>query len=272
MAGGVRIIKKKGGGHGHHGGAWKVAYADFVTAMMALFMVMWLLASSDSSQRKEIANYFRSGILPEGSLSMKASQNRPSVIEETSTAPNGQTQMSVATEQMKMAIKSLAKINPNLSDLATQVTVSQTPDGILIEMVDRDKDGAMLYDVSSAKMKPRLQQFLNQLAPALKEQGRQIEIIGHTDARPFADGSGKTNWSLSFERADGARQVLAESGLGGQIKAVRAYGDSQLKDEQNPFSASNRRLALLLVAQPSDEQPVEATEEQPPKPAPGQSQ
>ena len=244
---GVRIIKKKAGGHGHHGGAWKVAYADFVTAMMALFMVMWLLASSDSTQRKEIANYFRSGILPEGSMTMKAAQNRPAVIEEAASAPTGESTPSHTAEQMRQTIDSVTRVNPALRDFAAQVTVKDTPQGVLIEIADADKGGAMSFDVSSAKMKPRLEEFLKTLAPFLKEQGNKIEIIGHTDARPFADGSGRTNWSLSFDRADQARLVLVDQGLGPQINAVRAYGDSQLRDKANPYAATNRRLAILLL-------------------------
>jgi chemotaxis protein MotB len=247
MAGGVRIIKKKGGGHGHHGGAWKVAYADFVTAMMALFMVMWLLASSDSAQRQEIANYFRSGILPEGSMTMKAAQNRPSVIEETAVPPGQSNTPSETSHQMQEAISKVTKVNPMLRDFATQVSVKDTPQGVLIEIADKDTNGEMFFDVSSAKMKPKLEEFLTQLAPFLEQQGKKIELLGHTDARPFADGSGKTNWSLSFERADAARLVFVKKGLGPKINAVRAYGDSDLRDKGNPYSAANRRLQILLL-------------------------
>src|SRR5690349_9457630 len=121
----ARKFKKKGGGHGHHGGAWKVAYADFVTAMMALFMVMWLLASTDSSSRKEIANYFRTGILPEGDMSMgRASQFQPAIIEETGKPPPGNNAQTLQqAKDLKSAIAAMAKGNSTLAKLVNQVTV-----------------------------------------------------------------------------------------------------------------------------------------------------
>jgi chemotaxis protein MotB len=255
MAEGRRIIiKKKGGGHGHHGGAWKVAYADFVTAMMALFMVMWLLASTDQQSRKEISRYFRTGILPDGDLAMeRAAQTRPSVIEETSMPTPRKSAAAAAGKQAKelgKAIERMVKSDPELAKLAAQVSVKLTEQGVLIEAVDRDGQ-SMLFDSASSELKPSLVAFLDKLGPLLARRKNRIQIMGHTDARPFVSKAGKTNWDLSYERATNARKVLEASGLErGQVTAVQAYGASQPRNATDPFAAENRRLAVLVLHDP----------------------
>ena len=246
-----RIIKKKSGGHGHHGGAWKVAYADFVTAMMALFMVMWLLASTDAKGRKEISNYFRTGVLPEGSMAMNsAAQTTPSVIEESGMPPTERRQLQEAAKaetkaQIKEQLGKLAAVDGELAKLARSVTVEVTDRGVVIQAVDQD-DG-LLFDVSSADLKPALVRLLRGLAPLLSEIGQPIEIDGHTDARPFAKGAVKSNWDLSFQRADAARRILELGGVSRQqVAGVLARGPSQLYVKDNPFASQNRRLSLLI--------------------------
>src|SRR5215475_2401028 len=137
----ARKIKKVEGGHGHHGGAWKVAYADFVSAMMALFMVMWLLASTDQATRKEISNYFRTGILPDGDMAMnRAAQLTPSVIQASPTpAPAGQEALDEKAEAAKALVgrlDRLAAVDPTLAQVMRNVHVSINEDGVLIEAVD----------------------------------------------------------------------------------------------------------------------------------------
>ncbi|HYU15104.1 MAG TPA: flagellar motor protein MotB, partial [Candidatus Acidoferrum sp.] len=170
MAEGRRIIKKKADAHPHHGGAWKVAYADFVTAMMALFMVMWLLASTDQASREEISRYFRTGILPEGDMAMnRAAQTRPSVIEEVATPPSKKGSSTAAVEQARAlgkAIEQMFKEDPELAKLAEQVSVSETEEGLLIEAIDRDGQ-SMLFDLASSELKPALVAFLGKLGPLL---------------------------------------------------------------------------------------------------------
>ncbi|MEO8550155.1 MAG: flagellar motor protein MotB, partial [Kofleriaceae bacterium] len=178
-----RKVIKKGDGHGHHGGAWKVAYADFVTAMMALFMVLWLLASSDAQTRKEIANYFRTGIMPEGSLSMnRAAQIAPPVIEAApSPPPPGQGSISEDTAtQLRNEMVRLGAIDATLAKVIEGVHVEVTPDGVLIEIVDEGNN--LLFDLSSAKLKQPLVDFLQKLGPVLADTDARIEVNGHTDA------------------------------------------------------------------------------------------
>jgi chemotaxis protein MotB len=255
MAEGRRIVKKKGGGHGHHGGAWKVAYADFVTAMMALFMVMWLLASTDQQSRQEISRYFRTGILPDGDLAMKrAAQSRPSVIEEASMPASSSKSSPSAEEQARQlgaAIESMVKADAELSKLAAQVSVTVGAEGLLIEAVDRDGQ-SMLFDSAASSLKPGLNEFLAKLAPILAARRNKIRIMGHTDARPFVSRADKTNWDLSYERATNARRVLESNGLPpGQVTAVDAHGPSMPRNPSDPYAAENRRLALLVLHDPA---------------------
>src|SRR5687768_6320360 len=188
----ARRYKKVEAAHGHHGGAWKVAYADFVTAMMALFMVLWLLASTDAASRKEISNYFRTGILPEGDLAMNhAAQIKPSVIEESGTPPPTDEQASF----------------DNKAEAAKQISDKL---GRLAALDDGDD---LLFDLSSAKLGQPLQRFLKAFAPMIVKLGRPVEINGHTDARAFTKGSKLNNWDLSYQRAAAAREIFEHNGV-----------------------------------------------------------
>ena len=246
----VIIIKKKAKGHAAHGGAWKVAYADFVTAMMALFMVMWLLAQTDQAQRQKLSEYFRTGMFT-GAPSVLSGgsglQDRAffDVVGRSSMQPE-----SAAFEQIAMAVRAklqrVSDENPVMKDVALNVRVSVTEDGLLITIVDGGQD--LLFDSSSSELKPRLVSLLEKLAPIIGQLDNQIQVHGHTDARQFPKGSGRSNWGLSFERANKAREVLENSGLRkGQVAGVFAHGDSSLMNKKEPFAPENRRLAILAV-------------------------
>ena len=253
----ARRFKKVEGGHGHHGGAWKVAYADFVTAMMALFMVLWLLASTDAQSRKEISNYFRTGILPEGDLSMgRASQAVPAIIEQTSQPPaeshEQQTldSQAVAAKQISDKLGRLAAIDSGLASVIKNVHVQTTSEGIVIDTVDEDK--GLLFDMSSSKLTEPMERFLRAFTPVLVALDKPIMINGHTDARPYASGSRLSNWDLSYQRASAAREILEGSGLpASAINGVFARGSTQLYKPDEPFSPQNRRLTFLVkIARP----------------------
>jgi chemotaxis protein MotB len=246
----ARRIKKVEGGHGHHGGAWKVAYADFVTAMMALFMVLWLLASTDQASRKEISNYFRTGVLPEGDLSMnRAAQITPSVIQSSPT-PATNTQEALderneAAKELVSRLNRLASVDGELAQVMRNVHVAVIQDGIMIEAVDGD--GGLLFDLASARLNEPLERFLRALGPALGVLDRPIEINGHTDARPFVPGARLSNWDLSYQRAEAAREILEAAGVAPrQITGVFARGASQLYIAADPLAPQNRRLSILV--------------------------
>jgi len=254
----VIIIKKKSKGHGggHHGGAWKVAYADFVTAMMALFMVMWLLAQTDQETRQQLSEYFRTGMFSGAPSVLNGGsgiQDRAffDVVGRSAMQPE-----SAAFEQITLAVRALIRRtsdeNPDLKDLDKNVRVSVTEEGLLITILDGGSD--LLFDRASSDLKPRLVALLEQLTPILKTLDNQLQIHGHTDARQFPKGSTRTNWQLSFERADRARAVIEEAGLPkGQIAGVFAHGDTSLMNRKEPFAPENRRLAILAVRRGMDE-------------------
>jgi chemotaxis protein MotB len=247
------IIKKKKGGHGGaHGGAWKVAYADFVTAMMALFMVLWLLTQADLKLRSQIASYFRDpGVLSGAAMVSEeandAKQRSPSVVTKDIIVVQGKAEQELLEGQaveIKKAIEGAARENPDLAELKDQVDVQVTDQGLVISVIDKGRD--LLFDLSSAELKPGLVKLLAQIAPILEKLPNGIQIGGHTDARPFPEGSGRSNWNLSFERADNARKVLEGNGLSkGHVKRVLAYADTEPLKPDEPLADENRRLSIL---------------------------
>jgi chemotaxis protein MotB len=280
----ARRIKKVEGGHGHHGGAWKVAYADFVTAMMALFMVLWLLASTDSQSRLEISNYFRTGLLPEVELPSQGSPQTTGVFIGAVMPTRQQAQPPSATgsgsgsgsgagpvderirtaEELVNRLNRLATLDPDLAQVMRNVRVDVSPDGIVIEVVDEAR--GLLFDVSSAKLKEPLERFLRVLGPAISALDRPVEINGHTDARPYAQGARLSNWDLSYQRAAAAREILEASGVASrQIVGVFARGSSQLYLPNEPYSPQNRRLSILVKIARTGGTKVAANEQPPAK-------
>jgi chemotaxis protein MotB len=251
------IIKKKKGGHGaHHGGAWKVAYADFVTAMMALFMVLWLLTQADMRLKEQIAQYFRSpGVLPGGAIvnpeNNAAKSREPQVVAKEILVVEGDAEQARLEEQkhaLDEALAKAAKESPELAELKDQVIIQVTDAGLSIQVVDKGRD--LLFDLSSAELKPALLTLLKQLARHLGHLPNPIEVGGHTDSRPFAPQAGITNWELAFVRANNARKVLETNGLrANQIKRVISYADSEPLVPENPLADENRRLSILAERQ-----------------------
>jgi chemotaxis protein MotB len=248
----VIIIKKKAKGHGgHHGGAWKVAYADFVTAMMAFFMVMWLLAQTDQSTRQQLSEYFRTGVFSGAPSVLNGGsgiQNKAyfDVVGQSAIQPES-AQFERVAAAVRAAMQRELTEDPAMKRLAQQLKVSVTEEGLLIQILDGSGDD-LLFDRSSSELKPRLDQLLAVIAPILGRLDNKIQVHGHTDAKPFPTGSTRSNWQLSFERADAARLVLEKNGLQkGQIGGVFAHGSSALFNPKEPFAPENRRLAILAV-------------------------
>jgi chemotaxis protein MotB len=243
----VVIIKKKGKGHGGaHGGAWKVAYADFVTAMMALFIVLWLLAQTDKELQKEISEYFRTGVF----------SGAPSILEGGSglldkgfvDVQGNEVEENVQSnaDAIKAVIKASIAQDPALKGMQDAVQVTVTSDGLLITFTDSSED--LLFDLSSSSLKKPLIKVLEGIAPLLTKTGYRLRIQGHTDARPFPTGSVRSNWSLSFERADQARRVLELKGFPDErLVGVFAHGASAPLDPGDPKAAANRRLSILAL-------------------------
>jgi len=232
------IIKKAKGHHGgHHGGAWKVAYADFVTAMMALFLVLWLLGSSNSQQRSVIAHYFREpgvftgsrGIVPDGGQDKLGA----GIIQ----APSLEVLKAHITER-------LAGLK-DLLDIYDQVPIKITEEGLLVEVIDKDKQA--FFDLSSAAVKPLMRKVLAVIVKEIEGTPNKIVISGHTDARQFSREKYYSNWDLSTERALNTRRALEELGLpADRVERVAGYADRQLRVPGNPLSAENRRISILI--------------------------
>jgi chemotaxis protein MotB len=233
------IIKRaKGRRVGHHGGAWKVAYADFVTAMMALFIVLWVLGSSDPKVKAGIAHYFRdpgvfsgsSGVVPDGGQDKLGS----GIAE------------SPSLEALESHIKQeFAKIK-DFPEIQDQVMIKVTDEGLLIEIIDKDKQG--FFEVSSATVKPVMRKVLALVVKEIKDAPNQVAIGGHTDARPFHNDSFYSNWDLSAARALNTRRSLEEMGIpSGRVERVVGYADRQLRVPDSPLSSENRRISILVM-------------------------
>jgi chemotaxis protein MotB len=215
---------------------------------MALFMVLWLLASSDAQTRKEIANYFRTGIMPEGSLSMnRAAQITPSVIEAApAPPPPGKESISNdAATALKNEMMRLGQVDEILAEVLKGVHVEVTPEGVLIEIVDEGNN--LLFDTASSRLKEPLIAFLKKMGPILGETEAKVEINGHTDAAPFAHGAKLSNWDLSYQRASASHDILVAAGLDdAQVSGVFARGSSQPYIKTDPYAPQNRRISILV--------------------------
>jgi chemotaxis protein MotB len=251
------VVKRKKAAHAaHHGGAWKVAYADFVTAMMALFMVLWLLTQADVKLRAQIAQYFRNqGVLPGGAVinadAAAAKSREPQVVAQELIVVEGdgeQQRLESGKKAIDETIARAAQEDPDLALLKDQVIVQVTDAGLSIQVVDKGRD--LLFDLSSAELKPALLALLKPLARQLGHLPNPVQIGGHTDSRPFAPQAGITNWELAFNRANNARKVLETHGLrAGQIHRVTSYADTQPLVPENPLADENRRLSILAERQ-----------------------
>jgi chemotaxis protein MotB len=229
----IIVIKRKSGHAGHHGGAWKVAYADFVTAMMALFIVLWLLNTS-KPVREAIAGHFRDPAGTAGKLG-------------TSTAGPG-AQVVVAKDDMsklKEEIEKAISHMPNFDKLKDQIEIKVTPEGLRIELLESAK--GTFFDLASPRPNQNGEELLDLLAGELGKLPNKISIEGHTDSKPYSGKRNYGNWELSTDRANSARRLMQQQGLGErQVAQVRGFADELLRKPENPFDPSNRRISLIV--------------------------
>jgi chemotaxis protein MotB len=268
------IIKRvKKGGHAAHGGAWKIAYADFVTAMMAFFLLMWLLGSTSEGDKKGIADFFNSplkvSLIGGGSgsgdsssvvkgggtdLSRSSGQVKAGDIE----APRKTIQLKALKaeqrraeiarlESLKKKVEDVLAANPKLAALKSQIRLEMTRDGLRIQIVD--EQNRPMFDSGSAVVKPYMRELLREIGGVLGEVPNRLTLEGHTDAQPFGAGErGYSNWELSSDRANASRRELGAGGLPeDRVLLVQGLASSVLFDQSDPLSAVNRRISIIVM-------------------------
>ncbi|MGM0592973.1 MAG: flagellar motor protein MotB [Pseudomonadota bacterium] len=253
----IKRIRKVAGGH--HGGAWKIAYADFVTAMMAFFLLMWLLGSTSSEDRAAIADYFQnpsavqgpggastSMIKLGGALEVPRGSGEP-MHQPAAEELAQQMQEAARLDELMQRIKEQIENTPALAEFKEQLLLDITSEGLRIQIVDRE--GRPMFDRGSAVLKDYTAEILYELSRTVGDVPNHISITGHTDATAF---SGRrpdyTNWELSADRANAARRAMSRGGLG-QDKFGRVVGlaSSVPFDKENPAAAVNRRISIVVL-------------------------
>jgi chemotaxis protein MotB len=228
----IIVIKKKGGHGGHHGGAWKVAYADFVTAMMALFIVLWLLNSSQKVQ-KAVGGYFRD---PSGTTE-QAGSDMNGVAENFVTKDN----MDQIKEQLEKTIREV----PDFEKLKNNIDLTVTNEGLRIELTESAT--GTFFDSGSSKISPDGVELLGALGGELGKLPNTIAMEGHTDSKPYSAASSYTNWELSSDRANAARRLMLQHGIRtAQVTQVRGFADQRLRKKEAPLDPSSRRISLIV--------------------------
>ncbi len=293
------IIKRvKKGGHAAHGGAWKIAYADFVTAMMAFFLLMWLLGSTTEGDKKGIADYFGSPL----KLSMgggSGSGDSSSVVKGGGTdltRTSGQVKAgdvearrrslqlkalkadqrraeASRLEALKQKVEQALAANPKLESLKSQIRLEMTRDGLRIQIVD--EQNRPMFDSGSAVVKPDLRELLREIGSVLAEVPNRLTLEGHTDAQAFGAGErGYSNWELSSDRANASRRELGAGGLPeDRVLLVQGLASSVPFDASDPLSPANRRIGVIVMNRDAEDRllrirPDDPADESEPEPGP----
>jgi chemotaxis protein MotB len=236
----IVIIKKRRHAGGHHGGAWKVAYADFATAMMALFIVLWLTNSTEQV-KKAVGGYFRD---PTGS----GKQTGTGMGAVGESMPIARQDLNDVKKKLEQALRQA----PDLEKVRNHVDMTVTGEGLRIELLETEV--GTFFDSSSAHPTQQGGKMLTVLAQELGKLKNRITIEGHTDSRPFAAKGLYSNWELSSDRANAARRLMTASGVGAdQIADIRGYADKKLRKPADPADASNRRISIVVQWNPTSE-------------------
>ena len=287
------IIKKiKKGGHAVHGGAWKIAYADFVTAMMAFFLLMWLLGSTTEGDKKGIADYFSAplklSLLASGSgagdashvvkgggqdLTRSTGQVKRGEIDATRSTFNlhqlkaEQSRAEVARlEDLRKKVEAALAGNSELKGVASQILMEMTGDGLRIQIIDQDQ--RPMFASGSAVVQGYMRDLLRAVGKLLADVPNRLTLEGHTDALPFGAGAGEhgySNWELSADRANASRRELLSGGLPeDQVLRVQGLAASNPFDRKDPTAPANRRISIIVMTRDAEERVFRATPESEP--------
>jgi chemotaxis protein MotB len=240
----IIIVRKKGGHAGHHGGAWKVAYADFVTAMMAFFLVMWLVGQS-KSVKAGVGGYFRDpvgfseggrGVLPGGDSIDQAKPQAPS-----SAVQDERKRLEDVVTHIRVGIDAV----PAFKTLRDQVEFTVTPEGLRIDLIEKAESS--FFDSGSASLRGESEHILGVIAKELGSLEHDLVVEGHTDSHGYVATDRYSNWELSADRANTARRVMERQGLRAeQVISVTGHADRQLRVPTDPFDPRNRRVSILV--------------------------
>lgn len=275
------IIKKvKKQSHGHHGGSWKIAFADFVTAMMAFFLLMWLVASLNKAQKSAIADYFKQPIkvalmggenfgnrdinVKGGGPDVNESQGQVQattqpVVENTTHTEVTEEQITKAEakklEELKIQINKSMDKDPSLEGLKKQLRMDITTEGLRIQLIDNQKKP--MFDVGSDKVNPDMQPILANIAKLLNSVPNKVSIEGHTDANPYHNPAELeyTNWELSSQRANAARRALIKAGMNeDKVMMVSGFSSTILMNPKHPLNPENRRISIIVMKKQVEDQ------------------
>lgn len=258
----IIVVKKVVKGHGHHGGAWKVAFADFMTAMMAFFLVMWIVGMNQST-KDAIQGYFQN---PIGFSQAHSSLVNPIAQIDPPRPGGGVLPLQLVARQMEEQryreigerIEMTLAGPDGLGEIAAQVEIVMTEQGLRIELVE-GSDGETFFALGATEITRAADRALQVIAGELRAAGASLVVEGHTDAAPLSRSAGYTNWELSADRANAARRALERHGLAHhRVAEIRGHADRYLRDPGNPFGSANRRISILLPfsTPPSGTSPV----------------
>ncbi len=258
-----RIKRRKHGAP--HGGAWKIAYADFVTAMMAFFLLMWLLGSTSKGDLQGIASYFSNpvkvslmggdgagnsnSIINGGGPRLESSHGNMGVKGQTRLTgrANSELEERRKLQEVKKKIVALMNKRPALSEYKNQIKLEMTKDGLQIDIMDDQK--RPMFDMGQAVVKPYMREILQEIGAGLKEVENLISLTGHTDATQYSSGiRGYSNWELSADRANASRKELVTGGMPqNKLKRIVGMAETNLLDSENPGNPINRRISVLVL-------------------------
>jgi len=273
------IIKRiRKGGHGAHGGAWKIAYADFVTAMMAFFLLMWLLGSTTEGDKKGIADFFNAplkvslmGGTGSGDSSSVVRGGGADLSRSTGQVKDGDVQAKrrllnlkalqaeqkraeqARLEALKAKVEEALAASPKLAAMKSQIRLDMTKDGLRIQIVD--EQNRPMFDSGSAVVKPYMRELLREIGHVLSDVPNRITLEGHTDAQPFVGGErGYSNWELSSDRANASRREIVGGGLpDDRMLLVQGLASSRLFVPADPQSPTNRRISIIVMNREAEE-------------------
>ncbi|MAM58804.1 MAG: motility protein MotB [Salinicola sp.] len=266
------IKRKRVQAAAHHGGSWKIAYADFMTALMALFLVLWILSTASPSQLEHIAEYFRTplAVALTGGDKTTASTSAIPGGGDNPTKTDGEVRRMNVREQTRSSdeqrnlrylrdrLQSVIQSDPQLKELRSQLRMDFSPEGLRVQIVDSDK--RPMFELGSDRLEPYMQKILSRIAPVLNEMPNPISISGHTDDLPYAGGEkGYSNWELSADRANASRRELIAAGLSpDKLLRVAGMGSRITLPNTLPSDDVNRRISIVVL----DNRAAQAIEQQ----------